>query len=122
VHTYSNIFIGRKWEEPAGTEGEYLVRHAVDKIAFTGSSATGKRILSLCGEQLKRVSLELGGKSAAIILDDADLGETMNGLKFASLASSGQACTAQARSSPNDSSSESRDTSPLAKTKAPISR
>src|SRR5947199_7859296 len=60
---------------PAGREvGEHLVRHpGVDKIAFTGSTAAGRRIASICGEQLKRVSLELGGKSAAIILDDADL-------------------------------------------------
>ena len=61
---------------PAGREvGEHLVRHrGVDKIAFTGSTAAGRTIASICGEQLKRVSLELGGKSAAIILDDADLG------------------------------------------------
>ena len=60
---------------PAGREvGEHLVRHpGVDKIAFTGSTAAGRRIASICGEQLKRVSLELGGKSAAIVLDDADL-------------------------------------------------
>ena len=55
------------------------------------------RIASICGEQLKRVSLELGGKSAAIILDDADLAATMEGLKFASLMNNGQACVAQTR-------------------------
>jgi betaine-aldehyde dehydrogenase len=84
---------------PAGREvGEHLVRHpGVDKIAFTGSTAAGKRIASICGEQLKRVSLELGGKSAAIILDDADLAETVQGLKFASLMNNGQACVAQTR-------------------------
>src|SRR5207245_10541584 len=71
---------------PAGREvGEHLVRHAgVDKIAFTGSTAAGRRIASICGEQLKRVSLELGGKSAAIILDDADLAATAQGLQLAS--------------------------------------
>ena len=84
---------------PAGREvGEHLVRHpAVDKIAFTGSTAAGRRIASICGEQLKRVSLELGGKSAAIILDDADLAATTAGLKFASLMNNGQACVAQTR-------------------------
>ena len=84
---------------PAGREvGEHLVRHpGVDKVAFTGSTAAGRRIASICGEQLKRVSLELGGKSAAIILDDADLAATMEGLKFASLMNNGQACVAQTR-------------------------
>ena len=84
---------------PAGREvGEHLVRHpGVDKIAFTGSTAAGRRIASICGEQLKRVSLELGGKSAAIILDDADLAATVEGLKFASLMNNGQACVAQTR-------------------------
>src|SRR5213079_744868 len=69
----------------------------VDKIAFTGSTAAGRRIASICGEQLKRVSLELGGKSAAIILDDADLAATVEGLKMASLMNNGQACVAQTR-------------------------
>jgi aldehyde dehydrogenase (NAD+) len=84
---------------PGGTDvGEALVRHpGVDKIAFTGSSATGRRIAALCGEQLKRVSLELGGKSAAIILDDADIDKTVAGLKTAALMNNGQACVAQTR-------------------------
>jgi len=84
---------------PAGREtGEHLVRHPdIDKVAFTGSTAAGRRIASICGEQLKRYSLELGGKSAAIILDDADLTATMEGLKFASLMNNGQACVAQTR-------------------------
>ncbi len=84
---------------PGGSDvGEALVRHpGVDKIAFTGSSATGRRIAVLCGEQLKRVSLELGGKSAAIILDDADVGKTVAGLKTAGLMNNGQACVAQTR-------------------------
>jgi aldehyde dehydrogenase (NAD+) len=84
---------------PAGREvGEHLVRHAgIDKVAFTGSTAAGRRIASICGEQLKRVSLELGGKSAAIILGDADLAATVEGLKMASLMNNGQACVAQTR-------------------------
>ena len=84
---------------PGGREaGEALVRHpGVDKIAFTGSSATGRHIASVCGEQLKRYSLELGGKSAAIVLDDARIDKTVAGLKMASLMNNGQACVAQTR-------------------------
>jgi aldehyde dehydrogenase (NAD+) len=84
---------------PGGGEvGEHLVRHPnIDKVAFTGSTATGRRIASICGEQLKRVSLELGGKSAAIVLDDADVAATVAGLKFASFMNSGEACVAQTR-------------------------
>ena len=62
----------------AARSAKHLVRHpGVDKVAFTGSTAAGRHIAALCGEQLKRVSLELGGKSAAIILDDADLDHTV---------------------------------------------
>jgi betaine-aldehyde dehydrogenase len=84
---------------PAGREvGEYLVRHAgIDKVSFTGSTAAGRRIASICGEQLKRVTLELGGKSAAIILDDADLDATVAGLLPAIIMNNGQACVAQTR-------------------------
>ncbi|HWF16677.1 MAG TPA: aldehyde dehydrogenase [Acidimicrobiales bacterium] len=78
--------------------GEHLVRHPdVDKVAFTGSSAVGRRIAGLCGERLARCSLELGGKSAAVVLADADPGRTAEGLKFASFLNSGQACVAQTR-------------------------
>jgi len=78
--------------------GEHLVRHpGVDKVAFTGSTAAGRRIGAICGEQLKRVSLELGGKSAAIVLDDADEASTIEGLKFIGVMNSGQACVAQTR-------------------------
>jgi betaine-aldehyde dehydrogenase len=81
-----------------GETGEQLVQHPrVDKVAFTGSTATGRRIAAACGEQLKRVSLELGGKSAAIVLDDADIASTVAGLRFASFMNSGQACIAQTR-------------------------
>jgi len=84
---------------PAGREvGEHLVRHpGVDKIAFTGSTAAGRRIAALCGQDLRRVTLELGGKSAAIVLDDADVPMTVQGLQLASLMNSGQACIAQTR-------------------------
>jgi acyl-CoA reductase-like NAD-dependent aldehyde dehydrogenase len=77
---------------PADREtSEYLVSHRdVDKIAFTGSTRAGRRIASLAGEQLKRVSLELGGKSAAVILPDADVDEAVQGLRFASLLNNGE--------------------------------
>ena len=90
---------------PGGREaGDALVRHpGVDKIAFTGSSATGRHIASVCGEQLKRYSLELGGKSAAIVLDDARIDKTVAGLKMASLMNNGQACVAQTRILVSDS-------------------
>jgi aldehyde dehydrogenase (NAD+) len=83
----------------AGREvGEHLVSHpGVDKVAFTGSTAAGRKIGAICGEQLKRCSLELGGKSAAIVLDDADLSSTLEGLKFIGVMNSGQACVAQTR-------------------------
>src|SRR5262245_5348572 len=84
---------------PAGREvGEHLVRHpGVDKVAFTGSTAAGRHIASICGELLKRVTLELGGKSAAIILDDADLESTIGGVLPAAIMNNGQACVAQTR-------------------------
>ncbi|MFW6866821.1 aldehyde dehydrogenase [Nocardioides sp. CPCC 206347] len=78
--------------------GEHLVSHpGVDKVAFTGSTAAGRLIGAICGQQLKRVSLELGGKSAAIILDDADETTAIEGLKFLGVMNSGQACVAQTR-------------------------
>ena len=84
---------------PGGREvGEHLVTHAgTDKIAFTGSTAAGKRIMSLCGDQVKRVSLELGGKSAAIVLDDADLGLVVPTLVGGAMHLSGQVCGAHTR-------------------------
>jgi aldehyde dehydrogenase (NAD+) len=84
---------------PAGREvGEHLVRHPdVDKVAFTGSTAAGRKIGAICGEQLKRCTLELGGKSAAIITDDADLDAALPTLMPFALMNNGQACVAQTR-------------------------
>jgi aldehyde dehydrogenase (NAD+) len=85
---------------PGGARvGEHLVRHpGVDKIAFTGSTEVGRRIASICGEQMKRVTLELGGKSAAIVLDDADLEKTIGALvPHGSMMYNGQACILQSR-------------------------
>jgi aldehyde dehydrogenase (NAD+) len=84
---------------PGGRDvGEHLVTHpGTDKVAFTGSTAAGKRIMSLCGDQVKRVSLELGGKSAAIILDDADLASVVPALVGGAMHLSGQVCGAHTR-------------------------
>jgi betaine-aldehyde dehydrogenase len=84
---------------PAGREvGEYLVTHpGIDKVAFTGSTAAGRKIAALCGERLKRVTLELGGKSAAIVCDDADLNAVIPGIVGAGTMNNGQACVAQTR-------------------------
>lgn len=78
--------------------GEYLVTHPdIDKVAFTGSTAVGRRIGALCGERLRRFTLELGGKSAAIVLDDADIATMVGGLLPAVIMNNGQACVAQTR-------------------------
>ena len=77
---------------------EALVRHPlVDKISFTGSSATGRRVASLCGEQFKRVTLECGGKSPAILLEDADIESVVPALMPFAIMMSGQQCLAQTR-------------------------
>jgi acyl-CoA reductase-like NAD-dependent aldehyde dehydrogenase len=81
-----------------GTVGEALVNHpGVDRVSFTGSTAVGRRIAAACGASLKKVSLELGGKSAAIVLDDADPATVARGVKVAGLMNNGQACVAQTR-------------------------
>jgi betaine-aldehyde dehydrogenase len=84
---------------PAGREvGEHLVRHpGVDKVSFTGSTVAGKKIGAICGEQLKRFSLELGGKSAAILLDDVNLAEALPMLLPNAIMNNGEACIAQTR-------------------------
>ncbi len=79
---------------PGGTEaGAHLVSHpGVDKVSFTGSTQVGRIIGEVCGRLLRPVTLELGGKSAAIILDDADLTSTVKGLKSVSFVNNGQTC------------------------------
>lgn len=77
---------------------ELLVRDArVDKISFTGSTAAGRRIGALCGERIARCSLELGGKSAAVILDDADIGHAADTLARAECLINGQVCASLTR-------------------------
>ncbi len=79
---------------PAGREaGDHLIRHMdVDKVAFTGSTAVGKHIMKVCSERLARVSLELGGKSAAVLLPDADFQKALPSLMVYSMPISGQVC------------------------------
>lgn len=84
---------------PAGREvGEHLVRHPdVDKVSFTGSTAAGKQIMSICSERIARVSLELGGKSAAIVADDLPVDDVVPSLVQAGVINSGQVCAALTR-------------------------
>ncbi len=78
--------------------GQALVDHPkVRKIAFTGSTATGQRILQSSARQMKRVTLELGGKSPTIVLADADLDKAIPGAANAIFPNSGQVCTAGSR-------------------------
>jgi betaine-aldehyde dehydrogenase len=80
------------------TTSEYLVCHPdVDKVSLTGSTAAGRRVASLCGERLRPCTLELGGKSAAIIAEDADVGHVVQGLLPGMIMINGQACVAQTR-------------------------
>jgi aldehyde dehydrogenase (NAD+) len=77
---------------------ELLVRDpGVDKITFTGSTAAGRRIASLCGERIARCTLELGGKSAAVVLDDIDLGTAAKSVARAECALNGQVCSSLTR-------------------------
>lgn len=77
---------------------DHLVRHpGVDKVSFTGSLATGQHIASVCGERIGRVTLELGGKSAAIILDDYDLEAAAQSLIGGICVLSGQNCAGLTR-------------------------
>ncbi len=77
---------------------DYLVRNeGVDKVSFTGSTTAGKRIASVCGARIARVTLELGGKSAAIVCDDADIEPTAKHLAFVISILSGQVCATLSR-------------------------
>jgi acyl-CoA reductase-like NAD-dependent aldehyde dehydrogenase len=80
------------------THSERLVRHpGVDKITFTGSSATGKRIGAICAERVARCTLELGGKSAAVILDDYDVEKAAQSIVAPACAMTGQICSSLTR-------------------------
>ena len=78
--------------------GDILGTHPqVDKIAFTGSTQVGKRVMRLASDSMKRVTLELGGKSANIILDDADLDLAVHGAAFGTFFHQGQICESGTR-------------------------
>jgi len=78
--------------------GEHLVRHpGVDKVSITGSTAAGKRVMELCAGRIARVTLELGGKSAAIIADDVPVENVVPSLIPGSIGFSGQVCAALTR-------------------------
>ena len=78
--------------------GEALSAHPrIDMISFTGSTQAGKKVSVAAAENLKRVSLELGGKSAAIVLDDADIDKVVSRCVKAVMSNSGQSCNAQTR-------------------------
>ena len=81
-----------------GAVGEALLNHPdVCGISFTGSSEVGRRIAEVCGSNLKRCSLELGGKNAQIVLDDADTGLALEGVLWGAFGTTGQRCTATSR-------------------------
>ncbi|MFI5251183.1 MAG: aldehyde dehydrogenase family protein [Bacteroidota bacterium] len=78
--------------------GEELVRNPmVDKVTFTGSTAVGKRVMSLASETLKKCTLECGGKSANIMLEDADMNMAVDGALYAIFYHQGQCCEAGTR-------------------------
>lgn len=78
--------------------GEVLASHPeVDMVSFTGSTRAGKRVAELASQTVKRVALELGGKSASVVLDDADLAAAVKGTVSACFLNSGQTCSAHTR-------------------------
>ena len=80
------------------TTGAYLVRHpGVDKVAFTGSTRTGGEIMRLCSEPIKRLTLELGGKSPNIVFADADLDSAIPSAVWSIYYAAGQSCEARSR-------------------------
>ena len=81
----------------AGDVGEALVEGEVDKVFFTGSLATGRRVAARCGERLVPCTLELGGSDPAIVLDDADLAHAARGIAWGRFSNAGQTCVAAKR-------------------------
>jgi acyl-CoA reductase-like NAD-dependent aldehyde dehydrogenase len=78
--------------------GQAIVEHpGIDKIAFTGSTATGKRVAATAAQTVKRVSLELGGKSPSVVFDDADVAQAVNGALYGIFYNAGQTCEARSR-------------------------
>ena len=80
------------------TAGAYLVRHpGVDKVAFTGSTQTGSEIMRFCSEPIKRLTLELGGKSPSLVFADADLADAIPSAVWSIFYAAGQSCEARSR-------------------------
>lgn len=78
--------------------GQAMVEHpGIDKIAFTGSTATGRRVAQTAAQTIKRVTLELGGKSPSVVFDDADLTQAVNGALYGIFYNAGQTCEARSR-------------------------
>ncbi|TMW74056.1 aldehyde dehydrogenase family protein [Alteribacter natronophilus] len=83
---------------PGSTVGSALIDHdGVDKVAFTGETKTGKDIMAKASESLKRVTLELGGKSPSLVFEDADLDAAVDGSLFGIFNNTGQSCEARSR-------------------------
>lgn len=98
---YVDAFSAANPEAPAGvlslvtgdgSTGAALCRAGVDKLAFTGSAATGRKVMAACAESLVPVVMELGGKDAAIVAADADLERAADAIAFGALGNSGQTC------------------------------
>src|SRR3954462_9469042 len=80
------------------TVGSYLVGHpGVQKVAFTGSTATGGEIMRLCADPIKRVTLELGGKAPTLLFADADLDSALPSAAWSIYYAAGQSCEARSR-------------------------
>jgi acyl-CoA reductase-like NAD-dependent aldehyde dehydrogenase len=115
VEERRQLFIGGEWTSPSGDARLEVISPHTEKpiaaVAAAGpadvdravaaarfaSTAGGRKIAAACGASLKKVSLELGGKSAAVVLDDADPTAVAEGVKLAGLMNNGQACVAQTR-------------------------
>lgn len=83
---------------PGGTLGNALASHkGIDMISLTGSTEVGRHVAEICGRDLRRCALELGGKNAVIILDDADLDLAAESITWAAFGTTGQRCTATSR-------------------------
>src|SRR5579884_1266674 len=83
---------------PGGSLGDAMASHKkIDMISLTGSTEVGRRVAEICGRDLRRCALELGGKNAVIVMDDADLGLAASGVTNAAFGTTGQRCTATSR-------------------------
>jgi acyl-CoA reductase-like NAD-dependent aldehyde dehydrogenase len=83
---------------PGGDVGDYLVNHpGINGVSFTGSSAVGMKVAEQCSKSGKEFSLEMGGKNAIIVMDDADLELAVNGAIWGGFGTTGQRCTAASR-------------------------